>query len=110
MSVAKVGQGTRPRPSDGVTENRQFHMVDCIAVECYDNVTAFSYGVYYSNYYLTQNIFLLIVKFVLLVTGCVTGRPVNYQDIRLCNRTTVTHPCGTYYYYYYQLQCRPIYV
>ena len=35
------------------------------------------------------------------VTGCVTGRPVNNRNIRLCNRTPVTHSCGTYIYIQY---------
>ena len=33
-----------------------------------------------------------------IVTGCVTGCPVSYRDIRLRNRTPVKHPCGTYIY------------
>ena len=36
------------------------------------------------------------------VTGCVTGRPVNNRNIRLCNRTPVTHSCGTYIYTVYK--------
>ena len=34
------------------------------------------------------------------VTGCVTGRPVNNRNIRLCNRTPVKHLCETYIYIY----------
>ena len=30
------------------------------------------------------------------VSGYVTGQPVDYWDVRLCNGTAVTHPCGTY--------------
>ena len=42
------------------------------------------------------SIFLFSENIYLFVTYCITGRPVNYQDIWLCNQTPVIHLCGTY--------------
>ena len=43
-----------------------------------------------------MSVLSMVTVTTLVSSSCVTGCAVNYRDIRLGNRTWVTHPCGTF--------------